>query len=237
MAVADWFRRHRREELGALLVALATVAGMWGFVALAGRVLAGDTQSFDEWALSALRDPEDPGRPRGPAWLAKAAVDLTALGGYTVVTAIVVAVVGYLVLSRHYRTTIMVLAAAVGGGAFNHLLKAVFDRARPEVVPHLTEVGSPSFPSGHAMLSSAVYLALAVVLARILDRRWEKAYVVATALVTTGIVGFTRVYLGVHYPSDVLGGWLAGIAWALACGVVIELLYLRLAGRRSAPDP
>lgn len=220
--------RPHREELGALGVALVAVAGTWGFVALAGFVVAGDTQGLDEWALAALRDPADPARPRGPAWLAKAAADATALGGYTVVALVTLAVVGYLLLSRHYRTTAMVLAAAAGGGLVNHLLKAVFGRARPEIVPHLTTVGSPSFPSGHAMLSAAVYLALAVLLARILRRRWAKIYVVSVGLATTGVVGFTRVYLGVHYPSDVLGGWLAGIAWALACGTASELLYRRL---------
>jgi undecaprenyl-diphosphatase len=135
---------------------------------------------------------------------------------------------GFLLLVRRWRTLALVVGSTLGGTLVNALLKRLFARPRPTVVPHLTEVMTESFPSGHAMLSAIVYLTLGALLAQLVQRRRLKAYLVGVALGLTLLIGLTRVYLGVHYPTDVLGGWMAGLGWAL-----VTALVARAARRRS----
>ncbi|MCP3101030.1 phosphatase PAP2 family protein [Myxococcus sp. K15C18031901] len=198
-----------------------------GFIALSDEVTEGETQDFDERVLRALRSPDDPSTPRGPRWLRVAAQDVTALGGAPVLVLMTVCVCGFLLLARRYRTLMLVLAATVGGTLLNGLLKRFFARPRPSVVPHLTEVMTTSFPSGHAMLSATVYLTLGALLAQLTERRRLKAYLLAVSLLLSCLVGLSRVYLGVHYPTDVLGGWVAGLAWALVTALVARALRRR----------
>ena len=127
-------------------------------------------------------------------------------------------------MSRRYGAAVLVLAATLGGLLVSHLLKDLYDRPRPELVPHLTPVSTSSFPSGHAMLSAVVYLTLGALLARLVERWWVKLYVIVAALGLTGLVGFSRVYLGVHYPTDVLAGWAAGLSWAILCWLAARYL-------------
>ncbi len=219
-----------------LLLALCCLA----FIALSDEVSEGETQQFDERVLLALRRPEDPAHPRGPWWLPRAAEDVTALGGVTVLTLVTMAVCGFLLLVRRYRTLLLVLGATLGGAGLNVLLKRLFARPRPSVVPHLTEVITQSFPSGHAMLSATVYLTLGAMLAQLAERRRLKGYILAVSLLLPFLVGLTRVYLGVHYPTDVLGGWVAGLAWALLMAVCARALRrrspaLREEARRPVP--
>ena len=211
--------------LGVLLVIVG--CGL-GFVALADEVLEQETQSFDETVVRAMRRADDPSMPIGPAWLRSAAVDVTALGGVTVLTLVTLAVCGFLALVRHFRSMLLVLGSTVGGAVLNSALKALFSRPRPAVVPHLAETFSTSFPSGHAMLSTIVYLTLGVLLAQLSESRWLKVYVLGVAVLLSFLVGLTRVFLGVHYLTDVLGGWMAGLAWAL-----FIVLVARAARRRS----
>lgn len=211
--------------LGMLLL---LVACLLGFVALSDEVSEGETQDFDERVLRMLRDPRDPALPRGPMWLAVSAEEVTALGGVTVLCMVTLAVCGFLLLSRRYWTLLLVVVATAGGGVLNTLLKQLFSRPRPSVVPHLTEVMTQSFPSGHAMLSATVYLTLGGLLAHLAQRRRLKAYILGVALLLSFVVGLTRVYLGVHYPTDVLGGWVAGLAWAL-----LTVVLARAVRRRS----
>lgn len=211
--------------LGLLLVLVG--CGL-GFVALADEVREQETQSFDESVVRALRRAEDPAVPIGPPWLRLSALDVTALGGMTVLTLVTLAVCGFLALVRRFRSLLLVLGSTVGGALLNTFLKHFFARPRPSVVPHLAEVGSASFPSGHAMLSAIVYLTLGALLAQLSERRGLKAYVLGVAVLLTFLVGLTRVYLGVHYLTDVLGGWMAGLAWA-----VFTALLARAAKRRS----
>ena len=213
--------------------ALVVVALVWIFVALAGEVMEGDTRQFDEWLLSALRDPADPQRLRGPRWLLMAAEDITALGGPAVLGLTVVAVTGYLLLQGLYRNGLFIFIASTGGWLLNWSLKATFDRTRPDIVPHLREVMTSSFPSGHALTSAAVYLTLGALLMPIAKGRGAKYYCVATAMGVTALVGASRVILGVHYPSDVLAGWLIGLSWALLCWTVERLLERRAGLRRE----
>jgi undecaprenyl-diphosphatase len=167
-----------------------------------------------------LRRPENPSVPIGPAWLRSGALDVTALGSLTVLGLTVLAVTGYLLLHRLYRTALFIFLASWGGWMLNTVLKSAFDRTRPDIVPHLREVGSSSFPSGHAMTSAAVFLTLGALLMRLAEHRVAKVYCIAIAMLVTFLVGASRVFLGVHYPSDVLAGWLIGLSWALLCWIV-----------------
>ena len=214
--------------IGGLL--LATLA--FGAFGLAGEVVDGDTQAFDERVLRALRDPQDPSMPIGPRWLRIAALDITSLGGATVIGLAVAAIVGFLLLQGMSRTALFVLIASAGGWLLNNGLKAVFARPRPDVVPHLHEVMSLSFPSGHAMTSAAVYLTLGAMLMRISERRLTKIYCMAIAMLATLLIGSSRVYLGVHYPTDVLAGWMIGMSWALLVWL-IERRIERQAGLKK----
>jgi undecaprenyl-diphosphatase len=208
---------------GAVLI----LALIWVFAVLAGKVMEGDTRQFDEWVLSALRQEADPGRVKGPWWLQAGAEDLTALGSPTVLGLTVLAVTGYLFLHGLYRNGLFIFSASVGGWVLNWLLKAAFERTRPDIVPHLREVMSSSFPSGHALTSAAVYLTLGALLMRIAQGRLAKYYCIAIAMFLTFLVGSSRVFLGVHYPTDVIAGWLIGMTWALLCWVVERTLERR----------
>lgn len=228
------FRRPRdRQELSILVGAIVILALIWIFATLAGEVMEGDTRQFDEWVLGALRQRADPGQLRGPTWLASGAQDLTALGSPTVLGLTVLAVTGYLFLHGLYRNGMFIFVASVGGWVLNWLLKAVFARSRPDIVPHLREVMSSSFPSGHALTSAAVYLTLGALLMRIAEGRLAKYYCIAIAMLLTFLVGSSRVFLGVHYPTDVVAGWLIGMSWALLCWVVERTLERRAGLKRE----
>jgi undecaprenyl-diphosphatase len=187
-------------------------------------VLGGATQNFDDRVLRALRRADDASVPIGPSWLRIVALDVTALGSGTVLGLFVTAIAGFLLLQGLRRTAAFIVVASVGGWVLNALLKEFFRRPRPDTVPHLSQVMSLSFPSGHAMTSAAVYLTLGALLMRVADRRATKIYCMTCAMVMAGLIGITRVYLGVHYPTDVLAGWLVGLSWALVCWMVERAL-------------
>jgi undecaprenyl-diphosphatase len=199
-----------------LLLVLAIVAAIFAFALIAAQVSSGDTQSFDEAILTSMRQAGDPSLTIGPRWLEGTALELTALGSAGVLIAVVTAVAGYLTIERRFGLLLMTA-----------YMKEIFGRQRPTVVPHLQQVSSPSFPSGHAMLSAVVYLTLGVMLARSTKDRKLRVYFVVTAIILTFIVGLTRMFLGVHYPTDVLGGWVAGTFWALLIAVIERALERR----------
>jgi undecaprenyl-diphosphatase len=230
------FRDRDRTELTLLVGGLALLVLLLAFARLADVVLEGHTQAFDERILRALRQPDDPSKLRGPYWLADAAIDITALGSGFVLGLAVAAIAGFLLLQGMYRTTLFVVAASVGGWLLNAALKELFQRARPQVVPHMREVLALSFPSGHAMTSAAVYLTLGALLMRISERRVTKLYCMGVAALATFLVGASRVYLGVHYPTDVMAGWLVGLSWALFCWVVERAIERRSGIKRERDD-
>jgi undecaprenyl-diphosphatase len=225
-----WIGRH---ELVVLVGALTVVAGSWAFIALADVVAEGRTEAFDEWALRSLRRADNPAMPIGPDWMAEVGRDMTALGGVAVLLLVTAAVAGFLCLDRKFAAMGFLIAAVGGGLVLSSLLKAAFDRPRPSVVPHLSMVYTTSFPSGHSMMSAVVYLTLGAVLARMVVRRRLKLYCLAIALLLTGLVGCSRVYMGVHYPTDVLAGWTAGLVWATLCWLLARALQRRGAIERS----
>lgn len=215
-------RRHLHARSVALLGAL--FAAIWLFVELAEEMAEGETHGFDRAVLLALRNPADPADPLGPAWLDTVMRDITALGGLTVLGFVTLAVAGLLWLRSRHRSAGLLLLAIIGGQIFSNVAKAVFDRPRPDLVPHGTLVSSASFPSGHSMMAAVVWLTLAAMLTRVEPRRDLRLYITALAIAVTLAVGFSRVWLGVHWPTDVFAGWAAGAAWALICRALAEVL-------------
>lgn len=220
-------RRLAREERLLLIMLVVLVVGTCGFAAVAREVARGGAIAFDDWAILALREPGDPKDPVGPWWLDDAARDVTSLGSGVVLTIFTLIVAGGLALHRSWREVALLLASLAGGAALSFGLKGAFERERPALVPHLDEVSTYAFPSGHALLSAVVYLTLGAVLARLSSRRHVKLYLVFVAASLALLVGVSRVYAGVHYPSDVLAGWCAGAAWAALCWLVAALLERR----------
>lgn len=218
-------RAARDLRLLALLLAVAALAALIVF----GAEQFGSTriQAMDEAVLRRLRSADDPAVPIGPPWLLGAAREVTALGSSTVLLLVIWSVAGYLWLERRYGLLVLVLVSTYGGMALSTGLKEWFGRPRPSVVPHLVAVGSPSFPSGHSLVSAVVYLTLGALLARAAADRLTRMYFVALAAALTGLIGVSRVYVGVHYPTDVLGGWIFGLVWALLCGSVARQLQRR----------
>lgn len=216
-------RRLERHEITWLVIGIGVCLLLWGFLALASEVMEGDTTTLDTTILRSLRNADDPSRPIGPGWLQNAVVDLTAIGGPTVLWLVVLSVVGFLVLQARYHTAVVVMATAASGDLLNVLLKNLFLRPRPDVVPHLRDVsGTTSFPSGHAMESAIIYLTLGAMLMQLAERRLTKMYCIGLAAFLTLLVGVSRVYLGVHYPTDVVAGWMFGFFWASLCWIIAK---------------
>jgi undecaprenyl-diphosphatase len=221
-----WAWRNRPELWllgGVFLAGLLLLA----FGHIAEEVLEGDATRFDQTVLLALRSPADPADPLGPAWLEEAARDITSLGSYAVLGIIFFAVIAYLLLTKR-RAAALWVAASVGGGVLlSNVLKHSFDRPRPDLVAHSVRVFTSSFPSGHAMLSAVTFLTLGVLLASIHNSWRVKVFFLGIAIFLTVIVGVTRVYLGVHYPTDVLAGWCVGAGWAAICWTAFHWLQGR----------
>jgi undecaprenyl-diphosphatase len=214
------FTRLERHELTWLLVGLGGCVLVLVFLKLAGAVMEGETLAFDRRIVLAFRKANEPSLPIGPPWISSVLLDLTALGGPTVIFLIVAAIVGFLTLQGRYRTSLFILLTAASGEILNYAMKSLFFRPRPSLVPHLREAFSSSFPSGHAMQSAIIYLTLGAMLMRVAERRLTKIYCCTVAMGLTFLVGLSRVYLGVHYPTDVLAGWIVGLFWASLCWLV-----------------
>ena len=210
-----------RALLGPLIAVAAGSALVVAFATLAGRVVAGDTHAFDEAVLHGARAL----RATYP-WFADAMRDLSALGSTAVLTLVVVLATGYLVLAGRARLGAIVGLSAIGGATGVSVLKAAFGRARPDSRLAESVVEGLSFPSGHATMSAAIYLTLGALLASTRARRRERAWLLGAAAAIAALVGVSRIVLGVHWATDVLGGWAFGAAWAIAW-----LLVARAAGR------
>ena len=167
----------------------------------------------------------------GPPWLRDAARDVTSLGSGTVLTCVVVAVAGLLLVQRHRLTALALVAAAWSGSAAVSLLKAHVDRPRPTIVDHWAVVDNSSFPSGHAASSAVIYLTLAAIASQVTPGRAVRTYLIALAILLVGAIGVSRVYLGVHWPSDVLAGWSFGTLWAIGWWQATVMARASFAGR------
>lgn len=192
------------------------------FVGLAIIVQNGTTQAFDESVLLSLREPSNLSLPIGPSWLQDPMRDISALGSGAVLTLLSIASVSLLLINRRYRIGLYVAVTIISGQILNGFLKHAFHRLRPEVVPHLSHVSTMSFPSGHSMMSALVYVTLGLLAASTCKNRSLGLFAVCLSTIIVVLVGMSRVYLGVHYPTDVLAGWLAGWCWAIGAREVAQ---------------
>lgn len=222
-------RRH--PEISVLIVVLCVVVAIAGFAALAAEVREGDIFAIDRTLLLAFRAPGHLGVPVGPRWLQEAARDISALGGFTVLALVTIISALLLFLHRRAAQAAVFLASVVFAQIAAEVVKALVDRPRPTLVPHNDLVYSASFPSGHAVMTPVVYLTLAVVVANLEQRRHLKAILPVCAAFLVLAVGVSRVYLGVHWPTDVLAGWALGLAVALVASIALR----RVAPRSDVP--
>lgn len=212
------------------LIALAAAAfAAWLFLELADEVVDGETRSFDEAVLLAFREDGDRDDPLGPAWVEDLARDVTGLGSVVVLTFTALAVTGFFLLRRERHLAVYVAIAVTTGSIASALLKSGFDRPRPDLFAHGQYVYTASFPSGHSMLSAVVFLTLGALVAGAQKGRVMRLYVLGLSALLALAVGVSRIYLGVHWPTDVLGGWAAGTGWALMCWAISS--HLRSRGR------
>jgi undecaprenyl-diphosphatase len=210
----------------AWIALLILVLGTLAFLGIAEEVMEGDTLTLDQRILMAMRVPGDPTQPIGPAWVEESFRDFTGLGGMGVLGLLTVATLGYLWLMGLRRAAVYLLLAIVGGLLVSLALKAGFHRPRPDLISHGSMVYTSSFPSGHSMLSATIYLTGGAMLALWHRRRSVRLFILACAVLATLLVGVSRVYLGVHWPSDVLAGWAGGAAWAALCWLLARRLQL-----------
>ena len=218
------FKKFLRKEILIMTGILIILLFFWGGIEIRNLFFVERAMQFDEWLLLAVRDAENPQYLFGPHWVDEAVRDLTALGGPAVMTCMILGVLGYLLLKGSYRSAVLVVVATVGGLLISLLLKDFFFRMRPDIVPALMVETSPSFPSGHSMLSAIVYLTLGSLLTRLETSPRIRVYTISIAIFVALLIGITRILLGVHYPTDVLFGWIAGFFWASLCWFVMVIL-------------
>jgi undecaprenyl-diphosphatase len=214
-----------RLETKLLLSFLAFAGLILSFGRIAEEMLEGDAAAFDKNLLLAFRNKADLADPIGPPSVEEMVRDVTALGSYTVLGLLWFTTTSYLLMIKRRALALWITSAFGGAIALDNILKFGFQRPRPDIVPAAARVFSTSFPSGHATVSAAAYLTLGLVLTELDPAPRIKAYFIALAILITVAVGVSRVYLGLHYPTDVLAGWCAGAAWALLCWSVV--LWLR----------
>ena len=220
------FRRLRDFVTGEapLLAAIAVISGLiLAFLQIADEMGEGEMEGFDNAILMAFRDPTNIDLVIGPVWLHEMVRDVTALGSFVLLGLIVAGVCIYLVMQKLRAEAMLVLFSVLGGTLLSTVLKMTYNRPRPDLT-NMSHQFTASFPSGHAMLSAVTFLTIGVLLSKLAPNRELRAYAFGAAIFLTLIVGVSRIYMGVHYPSDVLAGWCLGAAWALLCSAAAVLL-------------
>jgi undecaprenyl-diphosphatase len=224
----------RRLELRLLLLFLAAVAALWTFLGVTGEVREGETSPIDTAGLLLFRVAGRPEQAVGPRWVQETARDITALGGFTVLTLLTVVAIAVLVINRKRLQAGIFAVTVMAAQAMSEIVKAWVDRPRPPPMLHHDLVYSSSFPSGHAMMSPVVYLTLAAFVSATDNRRAVKVMMFGLAVALVIAIGVSRVYLGVHWPSDVLAGWSLGSAVAVIATLALMAAANRT-GRASMP--
>ncbi|KQS57564.1 phosphoesterase [Brevundimonas sp. Leaf363] len=231
----DHALRFARAEAPALIALGIALSAVTLFLNVADESGEAGGQSLDRAVLMAMRpNPAAPDQPWGPWWLHEAAADLTSLGGISVLTLFALAAVGFLLISRKWLSASLLVVGLAGGVMLSEGLKAVFERARPPAQYQIVETLNASFPSGHALLSTVFYLTLGVMLTSAFPQRRLKAYALVVAVTVAAVIGLTRIYLGAHWASDVIGGWCVGVAWAMTLWLIAHALQ-RFQRSRAMP--
>lgn len=212
-----------------LLTAVISIA-LYAFFQIADEVSEAEIAQLDSTLLLVFRNPADIADPIGPPWLEETVTEITSLGGYPILVAVVAAVAGYLLVVRMFGPALYVVLSVGAGTVLSQILKMLYDRPRPDIVDHLVATHTASFPSGHATMSTVVYLTLAALIVRLVDQTRVRIYVISVAALVAILVGLSRIYLGVHWPSDVAAGWALGVAWA--CLSWLSVSALRAMRRR-----
>lgn len=228
----QWFQK---QELPVLLAIVTVFASLLIFIFLTQLALENKPHEIDRLLLLSLRNPADLSDPLGPHWLEEVGRDITALGGNAVLILLTIAVLIFLLMDSKPRLAVVVLVATMGALCISQTLKTTIDRDRPDLVPHHSYVYTASFPSGHSMLSAATYLTLGALLSSAQRRKRIKIFILLMCTFVTLLVGISRVYLGVHWPSDVLAGWAAGATWAIICWFFARWLQGREAEIKNQP--
>lgn len=201
--------------------ALLVSALCWaGFAAMIWAVLGDRTGALDHAGLTWARSGDD-FAVLGASRVQEAVRDMTALGGIFLSTLATIAAVVALLFLKLRREAVLFALTVIGGWALNTGLKALVGRARPDIVPHLTEAGGMSFPSGHSFASAMIYIGMALAFASLSQRHSVRYTLIGAAMGVSALIAWSRVLLGVHYPSDVIAGWLGGAAWAFLATAVL----------------
>jgi len=201
--------------------ALLSAAVLWaGFALMVWLVTAGRSGGFDKWGLLVGRTADTMGL-RGPSLLTETVRDVTSLGGVFLRNLFALAAVVALLFLKLRREAVLYALTVASGWLVNSGVKTLVGRPRPEIVPHLTEAGGASFPSGHSFSSAVVYVGMAIAFAALSRRHSVRYTVIGSAMVLSALVAWSRVMLGVHFPSDVTAGWLGGAGWAFLAAALL----------------
>lgn len=225
--VTDWLVRGVRNgtanRLPVALFAVLTL-GVFAFIAIADEMAEGELRKIDEWLFLSFRTAGDPPQPLGPPWLQETAVEITAIGGFPLILLTLAAVAGFFIVTKRYGVALYAMLSVGSGALLSQTLKQYYGRPRPDLVDHLDVVHTLSFPSGHALVTTVAYLTLASIVIGFLNSRRARIYVLSVAVLVAVIVGVSRVYLGVHWPSDVAAGWALGAAWASFSWLILHFM-------------
>ncbi len=225
------------KEIKVFIVLLVFFISAFVFFQIADEIVEGETDQFDISVIEFFRTEKDLSKPTGSFWVTEFMTDITALGGGTVLGIISIFVSIFLLLQRKYDAFWLLLGATIGGTIISFFLKEIYSRERPDLIYRLVTVTSLSFPSGHSMMSAVLYLTQAAIVARF-QKQWKiRIYIISIALFLTFMIGFSRVYLGVHYPTDVMGGWTIGLAWASLCWCLAWYIQRRKRLKQEAISP
>ncbi|WP_417424599.1 phosphatase PAP2 family protein [Hoeflea sp.] len=226
-SLAEWLVRGVRNgsvhRLPVLLMGVVTL-GLFAFISIADEMAEGEIRNIDETLFLLLRVPGDPSTPLGPEWLQEIALEVTAVGGFPLIILTLAAVTGFFIVTKRYGAALYAVLSVGSGALLSQTLKQYYARPRPDLVDHLDNVHTLSFPSGHALVTTVAYLTLAALVIGYLDDRRARAYVLLVAIFVAVLVGVSRVYLGVHWPSDVAAGWALGAAWASFSWLIVHFL-------------
>ncbi len=234
----DWLARGVKtgnaHRLPVVLFGILTL-GVFLFILIADEMAEGEIRKLDEALLLSMRVAGDPSTTWGPAWLQETAVEITSIGGYPLIILTFAAVAGFFIVTRRYGAAAYAVLSVGSGALLSQTLKQYYGRPRPDLIDQLDTVHTLSFPSGHALVTTVAYLTLASLVTGFLSDRRARAYVISVAVFVAIIVGVSRVYLGVHWPSDVAAGWALGAAWASFSWLILHFInqYNR---RRNKPE-